>query len=139
MNPILLLFIQCSLSAFLKLDDRKYHQFLKEHDPAVVIIYEEWCGFSKKAIKIFSDFQKNPAFLHLNVLVGLFDVHAYPDFKAHHSVTKYPLIELHINKAKLVYSGPLSPQFLLKWLKESIGRTAIPVLNHQAFNEQKSK
>ncbi len=103
-----IILLESFVGKIVRLDDKKYNIFIKEYDPSIVIIYEEWCGFSKKALKIFNSFKKDPVFTKLDIIVGLFDVHSFPDFKAYNNIKKFPLIELHIHKVKITYTGPLS-------------------------------
>ena len=49
-----LLFLRViSNASILKLDEQKYNIFTQESEKAIVILYEEWCGFSEKALHIF--------------------------------------------------------------------------------------
>ena len=47
---------------FMKLNEKKVDLFIKEEKTAIILIYEDWCGFSKKALKIFENFKKNLKF-----------------------------------------------------------------------------
>lgn len=100
----------------IKLDEKKFNRFIKDENVSIVVIYEDWCGYSKKALKIFNSFKKNLKFTRLEIPVGLFDVHGLDDFKAYNDITKFPQINLYIDSIKLTYTGLLSEAFLLDWI-----------------------
>lgn len=70
-----------SNGSILKLDEQKFDIFTKESEKAIVIMYEEWCGFSEKALHIFKQLTKNPKFTQMDISVGLLDLHDIPEFK----------------------------------------------------------
>lgn len=90
-------------SRILKLDEKKFEIFTKESEKAVVIMYEEWCGFSEKALHIFKGFSKNPKFTQLDIAVGLLDLHSLPEFKQKKGIDTVPVIEMYIKGLKTTY------------------------------------
>lgn len=139
---LLLLLPQSRVSSprIVKLDETKYNIFTKEYEASLVLIYEEWCGFSKKALKIFNQLMRNTQFTRLDVQLGLFDVHQFPDFKAYNRITQFPLIELHLHKVKVTYTGLLNETYLVQWVSEKMQQAAITALESlDSFNEVKAK
>ena len=102
------------------MNEEKFNVFVNEQDVAIVVTYEEWCGYSKKALRIFNDFKKNLKFKELEIPIGFLDVHGLNDFKAYNNITKFPIIDLYIKQVKLTYNGLLSEAFLLDWIREKV-------------------
>lgn len=111
------------------MNEEKFNVFVNEQDVAIVVTYEEWCGYSKKALRIFNDFKKNLKFKELEIPIGFLDVHGLNDFKAYNNITKFPIIDLYIKQVKLTYNGLLSEAFLLDWIREKVQTNNIPQIS----------
>lgn len=102
----------------LTLTEDKYDSLLKNYKFSLVLMYEDWCKHSKKALNEIKELTKMEKFLDLEIPIGFFNLYKLDNFKAYKSIKHVPIINLHIDNNEITYHGILKKDLILTWIIE---------------------
>lgn len=108
--------LKCKGPELVHLNKEKYKKLIKNHDISIVLLFEQWCGYSKQALKEFKLLVQTPSFLEMNIPVGFFDIHKEEEFKKFKGIKKIPQIYLYIKQTEIAYKGNLDKNDILKFI-----------------------
>lgn len=106
------------------LNEPAFKSFTKSQKSVLVLIYEDWCGFSRAASSAMKTLDAMPEFQVLNIPIGMFNTHGMETFKKQRNITKVPIISLFISGTEIVFHGFNAPAEILRFVtaKTQIGR-----------------
>lgn len=86
-----------------ELNEDKYKVLVEEYDYSLILLYEDWCGYSEKAVKIFKKMSKSKDFEDMDIPIGFFNLGDYKHFRQVNDIKSIPLIQLSIHKNVINY------------------------------------
>ncbi len=124
----------------IKLNEKNYKKFKEKFKYSLILIFEEWCHFSKNALKIFKELSVDPLFLELDIPVGFMNTYKLDEFKKLNGIKKVPIITLHIGKAEIFYEDEVNKQEILDFVMKKTKLSKIKKIKGlEEFKTQKEK
>ena len=119
---------------------KEYYNLSALQTPTLVVIYEEWCGYSQITLKIMEQLRKDQNFLKTRTRIAVFDVFKEKKFKAVQTLNEVPRILLFRDGHEIHYDGLKNFQSIFNFLEKKLEMdTVTEVHDLKAFDEIRNK